>query len=208
MQFLKKIKQHSLKDFISYLWHHILNVKIGKEHYLRLDINIDFVNKQLEGFSLPVKELVYEDFLKGDKNIFKEAKLEYIMNRLEDDSYKCYGIIENDRLIYSTWVSLHKLGLSVDTKPIWLASDEGLLEDSFCDPIARGRGIHGKMNFFRIKKLYELGKKRVVAIVLEGNTPAMKVQLKSGFKELGIFYNGYCLWFKVNTLNKRKYDRL
>jgi len=101
---------------------------------------------------------------------------------------------------------LHKLGLSVDTKPIYLADDEGLLEDSYCAPSARGRGIHGKMNIFRIKKLYEFGKKKVIVIILDGNTPAMKVQLKNGFEDLGTFYNGYFLGFKVNTLKKEKFD--
>ena len=129
-----------------------------------------------------------------------------VKKRLQDKNYKCYGIIENDRLIYSTWISLERLGLSVNTKSIYLLSNEGLLEDSYCDPIARGRGIHGKMNLYRIKKLYELGKTRVLAIVLDGNLPAMKVQLKCGFEELGTFYNGYFLGFKVNTLKKEKFD--
>ena len=186
----------------------VLHISVGKEHYLRLVIDIDKVNKQLEGFDLPIRELKYEDFLKGNKQVFAGAKLAFIKERLKDPDYKVYGIIENDYLIYSTWVSLRKLGLSVDTKEILLSEDEGLLEDSFCDPIARGRGIHGKMNWWRIRKLYELGKRRVIAIVLDGNAPAFKVQTKCGFKDLGTFYNGYFLGFKVNTLDKAKFDRM
>lgn len=200
----------SKDNFFYKAWHfmirRILHISIGKKHYLRLNIDIDLVNKQLEGFNLPVKELTYEDFLKGDKVVFYGKKLALVKNRLQDSNYKCYGIIENDRLIYSTWISLKRLGLSVNTKPIYLLPNEGLLEDSYCDPIARGRGLHSKMNYFRIKKLYEFGKNRVLAIVLDGNTPAMKVQLKSGFEELGVFYNGYFLGFKVNTLKKEKFD--
>lgn len=184
----------------------ILHISIGKMHYLRLNTDIDAVNKHLEGFDLPVKELTFKDFLKGDTTVFHGKKLELVKKRLQDKNYKCYGIIENDRLIYSTWISLERLGLSVNTKPIYLLSNEGLLEDSYCDPIARGRGIHGKMNLYRIKKLYELGKTRVLAIVLDGNLPAMKVQLKCGFEELGTFYNGYFLGFKVNTLRKEMFD--
>lgn len=186
----------------------VLKISVGKMHYLRLLIDIDIANKQLESFDLQVKELTYEDFLKGNKQVFSGAKLAFIKERLQDPYYKAYGIIENDYLIYSTWISLRKLGLSVDTKKIVLAEDEGLLEDSFCDPIARGRGIHGKMNWWRIRKLYELGKRRIIAIVLDGNTPAMKVQTKCGFKEYGTFYNGYILGFKINTLDKTKYDRM
>lgn len=187
----------------------ILKTQIGKIHYLRLNIDIDKVNKALDGFDLPVKELTYEDFLKGDKSVFSGKKLDLVKNRLQDPYYKAYGIIENNRLIYSTWISLKQLGLTIKLKdPIVMASDEGLLEDSYCDPIARGRGLHGKMNNYRIKKLYELGKRRVIALVLDGNTPALKVQKKCGFEELGTFYCGYLFGQNYLTLKKSKYDNL
>jgi len=200
--------KHSVAEYLSYFVHQVLRISIGKEHYLRLDIDIQDIEKRLQGFDLPVKELEYADFLTGDPREFTEPKLAFIKKRLEDPNYRCYGIIENGKLIYSTWISLHKLGLSVDTRPIYLSEDEGLLEDSYCAHSARGRGIHGKMNSYRIKKLYELGKRRVVVIVLDGNTAAFKVQLKQGFVELGTFYNGYLFGFKVNTLNKKKYDAI
>jgi len=200
-------QKYSLSKLWSAIKRRVLRIELGKEHYLRLDIDIDAVNKQFEGFDLPIKELSYEDFLKGNKDVFKGNKLEFIKNRLKDPNYKAFGIIENGQLIYSTWISLDRLGLSVDTSYIKMNPDEGLLEDSFCDPIARGRGLHGKMNFWRIRKLYELGKRKVLAIVLDGNTPAMKVQMKSGFKEVGTFYNGYVFGIKVNTLNKEKFDK-
>lgn len=203
-----KIFNHTFKDYWSFFLHRILHISIGKIHYLRLDIDIDDVNKHLEGFDLPVKELVYEDFLLGNKETFNESKLAFNKARLQNPNYKCYGIIEAGRLIYSTWISLDKLGLSVDTHYIKMNQDEGLLEDSFCDYCARGRGIHGKMNYWRIRKLYELGKRKVLAMVLDGNIPAMKVQMKCGFKEIGTFYNGYLFGFKVNTLDKAKFDRM
>jgi len=187
----------------------VLKTQIGKIHYLRLDIDILKVNKALEDFNLPVKGLVYEDFLIGDKAVFSGKKLDLIKARIEDPYYKAYGIIENGRLIYSTWISLKQLGLPINLKkPILMAEDEGLLEDSYCDPIARGRGLHGKMNNYRIKKLYELGKRQVIALVLDGNTPALKVQSKCGFKELGIFYCGYLLGRSYSTLKKSKFDNI
>lgn len=200
------------KKIFTKVWHaflrKVLHTSLGKMHYLRLIIDINRVNKQLENFELPVKELTFEDFLKGNKDVFQGRKLAFIKERLKDPNYKAYGIIEDDYLIYSTWISLKKLGLSVDTKEILLAQDEGLLEDSFCDYKARGRGIHGKMNWWRIRKLYELGKRKVIAIVLDGNTPAFNVQMKCGFKEYGTFYNGYVFGFKVNTINKEKLDSI
>lgn len=197
-----------IRRIIRFFLHRLLHIQIGKIHYLRLEINMEDVSKNLVGFDLPVKELSYEDFLKGDQSVFTEKKLELIRERLKDSNYRAYGIIENGKLIYSTWISLDRLGLSVDTSYIKMNSDEGLLEDSFCDYIARGRGIHGKMNYWRIRKLHEFGKTKVLAMVLDGNTPAMKVQLKCGFKDLGTFYNGYLFGFKINTLDKSKFDKL
>lgn len=199
-------KKFSFKNAWGFFLHRILHTSIGKMHYLRLNTDINAVNKKLDGFNLPVKELTYEDFLKGNKTTFNEKKLAIIKARLQDKNYKCYGIIENDVLIYSTWFSLERLGLSVNTKPIYLLPNEGLLEDSYCDPIARGRGLHSMMNFYRIKKLYELGRNRVLGMVLEGNTPAFKVQFKSGMEDLGTFYNGYLFGIKINTLKKEKFD--
>ena len=198
--------KYSFKNAWGFFLHRILRISIGKMHYLRLNTDIDVVNQKLEGFNLPVKELTYEDFLKGNKTTFNEKKLDVIKARLQDKNYKCYGIIENNVLIYSTWFSLERLGLSVNTKPIYLLPNEGLLEDSYCDPIARGRGLHSMMNFYRIKKLYELGRNRVLGMVLEGNTPAFKVQFKSGMEDLGTFYNGYLFGIKINTLKKEKFD--
>lgn len=200
--------KYSFSNIWNFLLHRVLHISIGKMHYLRLNTDIEVVNKKLEGFNLPVKELTYEDFLKGNKTTFNEKKLKIIKERLQDKNYRCYGIIENDVLIYSTWFSLERLGLSVNTKPIFLLPNEGLLEDSYCDPIARGRGLHSMMNYYRIKKLYELGRNRVLGMVLEGNTPAFKVQFKSGMEDLGTFYNGYFLGFKVNTLKKEKFDNI
>jgi L-amino acid N-acyltransferase YncA len=98
------------------------------------------------------------------------------------------------------------MGMSVETKPVYLAPNEGYLEDSYCDPVARGRGLHSQMNNYRVKKIFEEGKDRVIAIVQDGNTPALKVQNKSGFEELGTFRHGFLFGIKFNTLNKRKFD--
>ena len=186
-----------------------LGTQFGRIHYLRLDINAENVKTSLANFDLIVKELRYEDFLLGNRSEFHTKKLDLIKERLCDPNYKAYGIIEDGRLIYSTWISIERLGLPVQLKnPINLLPQEGLLEDSYCDPIARGRGLHSKMNNFRIQKLNELGKTEVLVLVLNGNTPAFKVQMKSGFKELGSFYCGKILWMNFATLKKEKFDRM
>lgn len=206
MTTFEKLKKYGIKGAWTFFCHQVIMTYLTKAHYLRLNIDIDKTNKLLEGFDLDVKELNYEDFLKGDPCVFKGAKMDLYKTRCADPTYKAYGIIENNRLIYSTWVSLHKMGMVVERKQEYLAPNEGYLEDSYCDPIARGRGLHSRMNNYRIKKIFEEGKNRVIAIVQDGNIPAMKVQLKSGFEEIGYFYHGHILGIKVNTLKKERFD--
>ncbi len=206
MTVIEKLKKYGIRGAWNFFCQRIIRTYLIKAHYLRLNIDIDKTNKLLEGFDLDVKELCYEDFLKGDSNVFKGAKMELYKKRFQDSTYKAYGIIENERLIYSTWISLQKMGMVVERRQEYLAPNEGYLEDSYCDPIARGIGLHSRMNNYRIKKIFEAGKNRVIAIVQDGNIPAMKVQLKSGFEEIGYFYHGHIFGIKVNTLKKERFD--
>ena len=203
---MKIIKHRPFESVIKILLSRFLATEWHKMHYLRLDTNIEKIKELLKVFDLEVQPLTLDMVLRGDRNVFNGEKLELYKTRLKDPAYHGYGIMEEGKLTYSTWFSTENLGLPIITKKIPLLPNEGLLEDSYCAPAARGRGLHGKMNLFRIKKLYELGKDRVLAIVLDGNVPAMKVQVKSGFEELVFFYVGKLLGMKFCTLRKGKYD--
>lgn len=203
---MKVYKGHTLGEVVKYILSRYLATEWSKLHYLRLNINPKVIDEKLKGFDLQVLPLSLNMVLAGDKSVFKGEKLELYKKRLQDPYYHGYGIMEDGKLIYSTWFSIDNLGLPLITKRISLLPNEGLLEDSYCAPEARGRGMHGKMNFYRLGKLHELGKDRVLAIVLDGNVPAMKVQLKSGFEELGVFYLGKIFGIKFCTLMKSKYD--
>ena len=203
---MKIYKGYTLGEVTKYILSRFLATEMSKMHYLRLNTNPDVVEVKLKAFDLEVLPLTWDMVLKGDKNVFKGEKLELYKNRLRNPAYHGYGIMEDGKLIYSTWFSTDNLGLPHITKRIPLLPNEGLLEDSYCAPETRGRGLHGKMNFYRLKKLHELGKDRVLAIVLDGNVPAMKVQLKSGFEELGVFYLGRIFGVKICTLKKKLFD--
>ena len=199
-------KGYSFAEVVRIVLSKYLATKCDKMHYLRLNIQPDIIEEKLKGFDLTALPLTMDMVLAGDKNVFKGEKLELYKKRFQDPNYHGYGIMEDGKLIYSTWFSTDNLGLPLITKRIPLLPNEGLLEDSYCAPEARGRGMHGMMNFYRLKKLHELGRDRVLALVLDGNVPAMKVQMKSGFEELGVFYLGRILGIKFCTLKKKKYD--
>lgn len=203
---MKSIDNYSFKVIMRRVLSKFLGIKWHKMHYLRLNTDIDVIDEKLHGFDLDVLPLSIDMALKGDKTFFTEEKINLYRKRLQDPAYHGYGIMDDEKLIYSTWFSTENLGLPNITKRIPLMPNEGLLEDSYCAPSARGHGLHGKMNFYRMKKLYELGKDRVIVIVLDGNVPAMKVQMKSGFEDLGVFYLGKIFGIKFCTLKKEKFD--
>lgn len=152
-----------------------------------------------------VRQLKYDDFLLGEKEVFNDEKLSLIANRLQSNTYKAYGIIENNRLVYSCWISLENLGLPVVLKhPIQVGKQQGYLEDAYCSVIARGQGLHTAMIPYRLSRLAEYGKNVGIITVLDGNIPALKANLKSGMIDLGTFYCGKVFWKPFCTLTKQK----
>lgn len=178
--FLKRIAKFFLRK---------IGINVNSYYYMVNHINAEAHRKQFEAANLlAVKELTYDDFLKGDTSVFNEKKLTLIQQRLADGTYKAFGIIENGQLIYSCWISLKKLESSDACVESGLGEKEGLLVDAYCSPVARGRGLHGAMNAYRLWQLSQHGKNRAVVIVLKENTPAYKSQLKVGFEVAFKYY--------------------
>jgi len=164
-------------------------INVNSYYYMVNHIDTEARRKQFEAANLPqVKQLTYDDFLKGDKNMFNEKKLSLIQKRLTDSTYRAYGIVENDILIYSCWISLKKLESSNACVEGLLDDNEGLLVDAYCSPAARGRGLHGAMNAYRLWQISQHDKNQAVVIVLKENKPAYKSQIKVGFEVAFSYY--------------------
>lgn len=203
----EKIRKYGIRKTLEIVFRRFLKTGILKFHYLRLNVNDVALEAHMKSFDLDdVKELTYEDFLKGDKIVFRDKKLALIRERLSDKNYKAFGIVRQSKLLYSTWVSMEYLSLPLVKKRIRLLPNEALLEDSYCSVEARGHGFHSQMNWYRISRLYNNGKNRILTIVLEGNIPAFKVQSKCGFEDLGVFYVISLLGINFLTLKKKRYD--
>lgn len=194
--FLKRIAKFFLRK---------IGINVNSYYYMVNHIDAEKSRKQFEKAHIPpVKELTYDDFLKGDKSVFNEKKLAIIQQWLSEGTYKAYGIIENDSLIYSCWISLKKLESSNACVEGLLDENEGLLVAAYCSPIARGRGLHGAMNAYRLWKISQNGKNRAVAIVLKENKPAYKSQLKVGFEVVFTYYVVTVLGKTFTNYFKRK----
>ena len=183
---LSDLKQYGFWGFMKRVAKFFLRkigIKYDSYYYIVNHINAEARRKQFEAAHLPlVQQLTYDDFLKGDKTVFNEKKLALIRERLVDNSFCAYGIVENDKLIYSCWISLKKLESSNACVGGLLDDNEGLLLDAYCSPIARGRGLHGAMNAYRLWQISQNGKDQAVGIVLKENKPAYKSQIKVGFE--------------------------
>lgn len=185
-----------------------IGINTNSYYYMINQIDVEARRKQFEAANLTqVTELTYDDFLIGDKSVFNEKKLTVIQQWLSEGTYKAYGIVENGILIYSCWISLHKLETSDECVVGCLDENEGLLLGAYCSPAARGRGLHGAMNAYRLWQLTQNGKNQAVVIILKENKPAYKSQLKVGFEVL-FTYSVVTIWGKTFTnyfRRKQKY---
>lgn len=168
----------------------LFGIEYGKYYYLVNDI--DYQN-QREIFEKKrgiweIKKLQYDDFLHGVPSVFTEKKLRKIKYRFEQSGdYEAYGIVVNDRLIYSCWLSFKDSHVT-DKLNCPLPDNECFMFDAYCDPEFRGKGLHGMMNAYRLMKGYERGKTRCAVIVLHENIPALKSQLRVGYRIAFTYY--------------------
>lgn len=144
------------------------------------EIKIEFPSDKI------IRELTFEDFRNGDTFFFTEAKLSIIKKQLADKSYIPYGIIINNKLAYSAWISLDKLPLPYGFE-LKLKKDEGALLDDYCMPEFRKQSLHSITLQYRLSQLYKHGKKQSVVVILKGNRPALKAETKAGFKTVKEF---------------------
>lgn len=140
------------------------------------------VNNRLERYDTAlVRDLNLSDFDMCSE--LQDSKKQLFKERLELGTYKVFGIIFNNELVYYSWISLSKMGLPFGfDNEIALNENEALLEDSYCNPSYRGRGYHSMVNIIRLKAILDSGKNKAIVFVLKDNIPAIKVQIKSGFE--------------------------
>lgn len=144
-------------------------------------LNYEDLNKRLSRIDISnVKKITLKDF--DNFSGLNQSRKELYKKRLDDGSYLVFGIFNDNKLVYYSWVSLKNVLLPFGFKSKFnLQSNQALLEDSFCDPNFRGLGYHSKVNLVRQKAILDSGRTEAIVFVVKGNTPAIKVQLKSKF---------------------------
>lgn len=154
-------------------------------YIMQTDINIDNVNKKLKEYSKKIPysivELNYNDFLKGDKEFCTQKKMNKYIKWFDDNKRKAYGVIINEELAHSSWISFENIEITNKIK-LTNFDDYALLQDDYTGKRYRGIGLHNYVNLYRLKMIFEYKKTKAIVIVSTKNIPALKTQIKSGFK--------------------------
>lgn len=160
-----------------------MGIEFYRYYYLTNEIDYEKQKAFWEQWKVAnVKPLTYEDFLRGDKTVITEQKLQIIKGWLAKGTYFPFGIVEDNELIYYCWLSLDELEFSHKIIKGKLNADECLFLDSYCSPKYRRKGINTAVNAYHLMKGYEVGKTRSVVFIRRGNQPSLKCQLKVGYK--------------------------
>ncbi|MEC9303054.1 MAG: hypothetical protein VYD59_01270 [Bacteroidota bacterium] len=144
-------------------------------------LNYEDLDKRLKKIDVSnVKKITLKDF--DTFSGLTQSRKELYKKRLDEGSYLVFGIFNNNKLVYYSWVSLKNIGLPFGFQnKIKLDGNQALLEDSFCDADFRGQGYHSKVNIVRQRAILDSGRTEAKVLVVKDNIPAIKTQLKSDF---------------------------
>jgi len=115
---------------------------------------------------------------------FSSKKIDIFKCRLNQNGYRCFAVMRDNRIVYYCWVSSEKFESPGGGGFKKLEESQGLLLDAMCHSSERGSGIHTYMNYYRCKHLFDLGKKEALVLILRENIPAIRSQENVGFRFL------------------------
>ena len=187
MAIINQIKQYGLKNSFVRLIKLILRscrVHVETYIYYSQEISLNLISNVDIKSHYEIQKLDYNNYKDSKGLVFNNFKLGIFKKRLGSNSYEAYGVFEEDKLIYSTWISMNPLEVSLNRLGLELVPDEGLLLDIETHPEYRRQGLHNYMNMYCLKRLKQIGKTNAVVLVLKENIPARKSQERSGFKKV------------------------
>lgn len=179
--FLRQYRLRSINRIVKAMLRK-LNITVDSFTLMKYNINEDELkSKFIKNDYSDVKSIQIDEI--DQLKFINQKKKQVLKDRLNGNNYSCYGIVQNNEIQYITWISWETMNYpTFFRKSEKLTPNQALLEDSYCSPEHRGKGYHSKMNIYRLKMIYKNNKNQVLALVLNENKPAYKVQIKSGFQ--------------------------
>ncbi|MGJ7024426.1 hypothetical protein [Petrimonas sulfuriphila] len=191
-----------LRKLLNKLFH------IRSETYYLFEISItsDSLNVNLLPDPYRVAEITKENIRQYDFSLFAN-KYPRFVERIQNPVNKCYVVLDKEKVCYYTWISLTDFIFPRYVKEVRkLDKDVAFLFDSQCAKEYRGNGFHSYMNIFRLQKIGEDNKTKALGLILAGNKPAFKVQLKSGMKITHTLRTFCCNWLNINRIKFVEYE--
>lgn len=140
-----------------------------------------------------MQHLTLQDFERyGDIDWFTGKKLEHIKTLLKFPTENtCFGIIQNEQLICSGWLSLYYLDWGGGR--LLLPNKVGYLWDTYTNPALRGNGFHGKLIKYRLYQLSVKEYEKAYSTVAVYNKASYKGFRRNGFTKKQLFFT-YKFW--------------
>lgn len=204
---INSYQQYGFVGFFRYSFKTMLSkigVLYGTHNYLVCSINRVSIEELWKArYIHGVKQLSFEDFLLGDRNIFTTEKLDVIKKRYKKGGYTAYGLILNNKLVYSCWVADHEIEIQSKSPFRELALEESLLLDTYCSPNYRGRGIQKAFVAYCLLQISKNEKKhRVIVTTIVENKPSTLSYINSGFRIIFRYKTFSIGHFSWNNFNK------
>lgn len=191
-----------------FLYKVLTAIGIRKEKYYlfqnKMTEEVHQLNPLADGFE--AIEITADNVGDFDFSLFKN-KYERLVSRLFIPSYRLFVVEKGKKVCYYTWISLDDFIFPRYVKQSRkLNADDAFLFDSACAEEYKGRGFHSYMNIYRLQKIFENGKNNALVLVLADNTPAIKVQYKSGMKIIKIMKTFHCNWLGIDKVTFTDYE--
>ena len=165
---------------------------------LLLSLDSSTVNPTVEiDEAITIRELTLADYdnQRWRDTYIDEKKLDLYKHRLSDPLAHAYGAFVEGKLACSCWIYEGRLIISEEIQ-MPLAVNDVLFFDDYCDSNYRRRGLHNKLNKYRVLESKRLGAKKCYVIVYSYNKPALRSQQNIGMHIERSFY--VFKWGKIN----------
>lgn len=183
-------------------------IGIRREAYYLFQIEITEENLKFKPLAagFVAVEIDCENIGNYDFSLFAK-KYDRFVKRIKNPSYRLYAVVEGKKVCYYTWISFDEFVFPRYVKQTKkLQPNEAFLFDSACADEYKGKGFHSYMNVYRLRMIYESNRRIGMVLVLEGNTPAIKVQQKSGMKIAKIMKTFHCNWLGIDKVTFSDYE--
>jgi len=108
-----------------------------------------------------------------------------VRSRLEA-GHLCFVARHEGRIVSAAWIATGRVWVDYLAREVRLAADEAYLYESFTSPESRGQNIPAVRATYEAQHFREAGYRRLVAVIMPENKPALRHAEKAGWQPFGM----------------------